>query len=101
MATEKLSYTQISESSSAMKSSNSVMDDLLKRAQTKMNLINDPKVWQSNNADKLRERLAELSDKFPKFTEAVNVFSLFLDDVVTKSREEDEKNAREQDELIG
>ena len=101
MATEKLSYTQISDSSSTMKSSNSVMKDLLQRAETKMNLVNDPKVWKSNNADKLRERLAELSTNFPKFTDAVNVFTLFLDDVVTKNREEDEKNAREQDEVVG
>ena len=101
MATEKLSYTQLSESSSTMKSSNSVMKDLLQRAETKMNLVNDPKVWQSNNANKLRERLAELSANFPKFTDAVNVFALFLDDVVTKNKEEEEKNAREQDELIG
>lgn len=101
MATEKLSYTQIGESSSSMKTSNSVMKDLLQRAETKMSLVNDPKVWKSDNADKLRERLAELSSKFPKFTDAVNVFSLFLDDVVTKNIEEDEKDAREQDDLIG
>lgn len=100
MAIEKLSYTNLGDSSTIMKSSNEVIKDLLQRATTKINQINDPKVWQSNNAIKLKERLVELSESFPKFTDAVNVFALFLDDVVTKNREEDEKNAREQDDLI-
>lgn len=100
MAIEQLSYTQLSESSSTMKSSNGNMRDTLERAQAKMNLVNDPKVWQSNNAYKLKERLVELSAKFPKFTDALNVFTLFLDDVVAKNIEDDERDAKEQDQVI-
>ena len=100
MAIEQLSYTQLGESSSTMKSSNGNMKDILERAQAKMNLVNDPKVWQSNNAGLLKERLVELSDKFPKFTDALNVFTLFLDDVVAKNIEDDEKDAKEQDQVV-
>jgi len=100
MAIEQLSYTQLGESSSTMKSSNGNMKDILERAQAKMNLVNDPKVWQSNNAGLLKERLVELSDKFPKFTDALNVFTLFLDDVVAKNIEDDAKDAKEQDQVV-
>ena len=95
MAIEQLSYTQLGESSSTMKSSNGNMKDILERAQAKMNLVNDPKVWQSNNAGLLKERLVELSDKFPKFTDALNAFTLFLDEVVAKNIEDDEKDAKD------
>jgi hypothetical protein len=101
MALEKLSYSQISEASSTMKSCNGIMGDMLERVKFKINLINDPKVWKSKNASDLKDRLSELAEKFPKFTDALGVFTSFLDDVVAKNKEEDEKEARRQGEEIG
>ena len=93
-------YTVVNHSMEDDRKNINFMKDILERAQAKMNLVNDPKVWQSNNAGLLKERLVELSDKFPKFTDALNVFTLFLDDVVAKNIEDDAKDAKEQDQVV-
>ena len=101
MAIEKLTYKDIEDSSTSMKTCNSNMSDFLQKAASKMNSINDPEVWASPNAEMMRERFNELSVKFPGFTESINGFAAFLDIVAKTNKEDAEKNAREQDEAIG
>lgn len=100
MAIGKLSYSQVEDSSTIMKSTKSNMSDYLEKINSKINSVNDPEVWQSKNAEILRQRFDELSAKFPGFTEAVNNFALFLDSVVKLGREDDERNAKELEEAI-
>lgn len=77
-----LSYKQISNISSTLKTKAGSMSDLLKKVETELRKVGDDGTWSGTAASSAFAEFKKLIEKFPEFHEAITSCATYLDRVV-------------------
>lgn len=82
MSTIKLSYGELENIASQLKSSSDTMQEILKNVENEFSKVGDQGTWSGTAASETKEVFDTLSAKFPEFVEAVESCYLYLTNVV-------------------
>ena len=77
-----LSYSQIGQISSTLKSKAQTMQSLLGRVETELKKVGDEGTWSGTAASSAFEEFKTLIKKFPEFHQAITSCATYLDRVV-------------------